>query len=42
VQVFHFVNAEYGLDDIERRRLKVAQISGLNDPFEFMAFEETH
>jgi hypothetical protein len=32
---YHFVNLENGLDDIRRRRLKIAIISELNDPFEF-------
>jgi len=39
MRVWHFVNAKYGLDDIRRRRLKIALISDLNDPFEFLAFE---
>jgi hypothetical protein len=34
MQVFHFLNASYGLDDIRRRRLKVATLNELNDPFE--------
>jgi hypothetical protein len=32
--VYHFVNANHGLDDIRRRRLKVATLRELNDPFE--------
>ena len=34
--VYHFVNAEYGLQNIRKRRLKVATIMELNDPFEFL------
>jgi hypothetical protein len=34
--VYHFVNAEYGLQNIMKRRLKVATIMELNDPFEFL------
>jgi Protein of unknown function (DUF2971) len=35
-RVYHFVNCKYGLDNIRRRRLKVANINELNDPFEFL------
>lgn len=34
MRVYHFVNAEFGLDDIRRRRLKIATLNDLNDPFE--------
>ena len=34
MRVFHFVNAEYGLEDLRRRRLKIATLNELNDPFE--------
>jgi hypothetical protein len=34
MRVFHFVNAEFGLEDLRRRRLKVATLNELNDPFE--------
>ncbi|MEP2830278.1 DUF2971 domain-containing protein [Parvibaculum sp.] len=34
-RVYHFVELEYGLDDLRRRRLKVAELLKLNDPFEF-------
>ena len=37
MRVYHFTNAKYGLEDINLRRLKVARISELNDPFELMA-----
>lgn len=39
MRVFHFLNAEYGLDDIRRRRLKIAQIPDLNDPFELLSID---
>lgn len=35
LRVYHFVNRDYGLEDIERRRLKIATLDELNDPFEF-------
>jgi hypothetical protein len=34
VRVFHFVNEEFGLEDLRRRRLKIATLHELNDPFE--------
>lgn len=34
--VYHFLNAKYGLEDIERRRLKISRLMELNDPFEFL------
>ena len=39
MQVFHFVSARYGLDDIRNRRLKIALIPELNDPFELMSID---
>jgi hypothetical protein len=36
VQAFHFVSANHGLEDIRRRRIKVATLAELNDPFELM------
>ena len=36
VRVYHFANREYGLDDIRQRRLKIATINDLNDPFELL------
>jgi len=35
MRVFHFVNEHYGLDNLRKRRLKVATLHELNDPFEF-------
>jgi len=37
MRVYHFTNLEFGLDDLRRKRLKVATISDLNDPFDFLA-----
>src|SRR5882724_8377120 len=34
MRVFHFVNEEHGLEDVRKRRLKVATLKDLNDPFE--------
>lgn len=34
MRVWHFVNEEYGLENLRRRRLKVATLNELNDPFE--------
>lgn len=35
MRLYHFLNEQYGLENIRRRRLKVARIDQLNDPFEF-------
>jgi hypothetical protein len=37
VRVYHFVPARFGLDDLRRRRLKIARLHDLNDPFELWA-----
>ncbi len=39
MRVYHFLNREYGLDNLKKRRLKVARIHELNDPFEFIGAE---
>ncbi len=36
MRVYHFVNSTFGLDDLRRRRLKIATFSDLNDPFELI------
>lgn len=36
MRVYHFIKAARGLEAIRRRRLKIARISELNDPFEFL------
>lgn len=35
-RVYHFVELKYGLDDLKHRRLKIAELQKLNDPFEFL------
>lgn len=37
MRVYHFVNQKFGLENIQRRRLKIAIIGSLNDPFEMIA-----
>src|SRR3546814_20432633 len=37
MRVYPFVNCEYGLQDIARRRLKVATLADVNDPFEMLS-----
>lgn len=39
MRVFHFLSHEFGLKDITERRLKIARIMELNDPFEFLGVE---
>jgi hypothetical protein len=34
VRVYHFLPANYALEDIEKRRIKISEIDHLNDPFE--------
>jgi Protein of unknown function (DUF2971) len=33
-RLYHFTSARYGLEDIRKQRLKIAQFDDLNDPFE--------
>jgi len=35
MRLYHFVKEKYGILDLEMRRLKLARIADLNDPFEF-------
>lgn len=37
--VYHFLNSQYGLEDIRERRLKISRIMELNDPFEFIGVD---
>lgn len=39
MRLYHFVNEKNGLDDIKKRRLKIATFSDLNDPFELFSIE---
>lgn len=36
MRVYHFLNKEFGLKNLRERRLKIARIMELNDPFEFL------
>ena len=36
MRVYHFISEQYGLEDIKFRRLKIALLDELNDPFELM------
>lgn len=36
-RVYHFVNREFGLQNIQNRRLKISTLLGLNDPFELLS-----
>jgi DUF2971 family protein len=37
MRVYHFTGRKSGLDDIRRRRIKIATINDVNDPFELLA-----
>lgn len=37
--VYHFINAQYGLEGIQKRRLKISRLMELNDPFEFLGVD---
>src|SRR5664279_1214228 len=39
MRLYHFTTAYHGLDDIDRRRLKIATIPDLNDPFELLCVD---
>jgi Protein of unknown function (DUF2971) len=36
MRVCHFVGRDYGLEDIQKRRIKIATIGDVNDPFELV------
>lgn len=38
MRLYHFTNQKYGLRAIKDRRLKIARINELNDPFEFLGW----
>ena len=38
-RVYHLLAKEWALDDLDRRRLKIARFDDLNDPFELLAVE---
>lgn len=37
--IYHFVPADYGLENLKKRRLKIATIPDLNDPFELLCVD---
>ena len=37
MRLYHFTNAKFGIENIAKRRLKIARIKDLNDPFEALA-----
>lgn len=37
MQLYHFTTADYALSNIKLRRLKIARLEDLNDPFEWLA-----
>jgi len=37
MMVYHFLNHKYALEGINKRKLKIATIMDLNDPFEFLS-----
>jgi hypothetical protein len=39
LRLYHFTSSEYAISDIGLRRLKVARLADLNDPFELMALD---
>ena len=39
MRVYYFIRKKYGLENLTKKRLKVARIDYLNDPFEFMAVD---
>jgi hypothetical protein len=39
-RAYHFVSLHHGLDDLCQRRLKIAQLDELNDPFELWAIAQ--
>jgi hypothetical protein len=38
MRVYHFLSQRYGIEDIKKRRLKIATIADVNDPFELVPF----
>lgn len=40
MRVYHFLPASYAIDDLKRRRLKIATLDDLNDPFDLWAIAQ--
>jgi hypothetical protein len=34
MRLYHYLSEKHALDDLENKRLKIARIEDLNDPFE--------
>ena len=41
MRAYHFVNEQFGMDDLVKKRLKIATLKDLNDPFELFAVSLT-
>lgn len=39
-RAYHFVSLHYGLEDLQRKRLKISRLDDLNDPFELWAIAQ--
>jgi hypothetical protein len=39
MRVYHFIRRKYGIEDLRMRRLKIATIDDLNDPFDLLAVD---
>jgi hypothetical protein len=39
MELYHFINERYGLECIEKQRLKASSLDNLNDPFELFAID---
>ena len=39
MEYYHFTNAEYGLKNLEKRRIKASTFNRLNDPFEMLGID---
>lgn len=37
MRLYHFLSREHGLSDLKHRRLKIATLDDINDPFELLA-----
>jgi len=40
VRVYHFLPAQWALDDITKRRLKISELDQMNDPFELWCVDQ--
>jgi hypothetical protein len=39
MRAYHFLSADYAIDDIRNRHIKISRIADLNDPFELLSVE---